>query len=383
MKASYPQYIEYLFARSHGAGVPLSGSFELTARCNLDCKMCYIHKRANDKKVLREELSAKQWLSFAADAQKQGMLLLLLTGGEPFLRPDFREIYTGCRKLGLLISINSNGTMITDDMVEFLRRDPPLRVNITLYGSSPETYEKLCGDPSAYERAFHAVLALKEAGIPVKLNYSATPYNIDDLPEIYAFARKHDLLIQTATYMFPPLRACENCECTTAERLSPRESARARFAYEEYRWSDNPEMFRRRMETLLAGGIPEDSDSECQELPTERIRCRAGDTTFWITYKGEMRPCGMMTVPTENTLECGFDEAWARTRESRQSIMIPAKCTSCEMRNACEVCPAGCWAENGEFTKAPQYLCDRTREYLRIAQEWMTKKNEEEQNEGE
>lgn len=368
MAASYSEWINYLFWRSDGCGTPLSGTFELTARCNLDCKMCYIHKRANDALVRQKELTAGQWLKLAAAAQKRGMLLLLLTGGEPFLRPDFREIYTGCRKLGLLISINTNGTLITDEMVEFLAQDPPLRVNLTLYGASPQTYQKLCGDPSAYDRAYHAVRQLQQAGIRVKLNYSMTPLNAQDVSAVYSFAKELELPIQTATYMFPPVRACETSVCTI-QRLSPEQAGRARFEYDLYRFDEN--QLEKRMQSLLAGRHIDDPDQECQELPTERIRCRAGATTFWMTYDGQMRPCGMMAVPTTDAWTAGFDAAWAQTRQEREKIMLPARCTACQWKEICEFCPAVCYAESGCFEQTPEYVCQKMQAYLTCGQDWL------------
>ena len=372
MSVSYSQWIDYLFWKADGAGTPLSGSFELTARCNLDCKMCYIHKRANDTVVRKKELTAGEWLDLAAAAQKQGMLLLLLTGGEPLLRPDFREIYAGCRKLGLLISINTNGTLMTDEMVAFLAKDPPQRVNLTLYGASPETYERLCGDPGACARAYHAVEQLRQAEVPVKLNYSMTPLNDKDVSAVYAFAKAHDLLIQTATYMFPPVRACETGPCAI-RRLTPEEAGKARFEYDRYRFEE--EELEKRLERILTGQRIEDPDSECQELPTERIRCRAGSTTFWMTYDGQMRPCGMMQVPTVDARTAGFDAAWAQIRREREEIMLPAKCTACQWKNICEFCPAACYAENGRFETVPEYLCQKTHAYLRCGQEWLSGKS--------
>lgn len=380
MAISYSQWIDYLFWKAQGSGVPLSGSFELTARCNLDCQMCYIHKRANDAVVRQKELTAAEWLDLAAAAQKRGMLLLLLTGGEPLLRPDFREIYTGCRKMGLLISVNSNGTLITDDMVEFLAKDPPLRVNLTLYGASPATYERLCGDPSAYDRAYAAVDKLLEAGIRVKLNYSVTPQNQEDVQAVYAFAKERDLLLQTATYMFPPLRAWETGPCTI-QRLTPEEAGRSRFDYDLYRF-DGAQL-EQRMARILAGQRVEDPDKECQELPTERIRCRAGSTTFWVTYDGQMRPCGMMQVPTADARAAGFDGAWEQTRREREEILLPANCTACQWKEFCEFCPATCYAENGCFEKAPEYLCQKTGAYLRCGQMWLSeRKNQKDSGEG-
>ncbi len=370
MANSYSDFINYLFWKSNATGVPLSGTFELTARCNLDCKMCYIHKRANDAKVKSEELNTAQWLSLAADAQQKGMLLLLLTGGEPFLRKDFREIYFRCHELGLLVSINTNGTLITDDVIDFLRKIPPLRVNVTLYGASAETYEKLCGDAEAYERAYHAVLALKQAGIQVKLNYSATPQTLKDASTVYKFARDHDFFIQTATYMFPPVRACENSICNIT-RLTPEQAAQAKWEYDGYRFTEEERKLR--VEQILAGEYRTEFN-ECQELPTEPIRCRAGSTTFWVTYNGQIRPCGMMQVPSVDLESLGFQNAWERIRKEREKIMIPAKCTSCKWKNVCEFCPAVCYAENGTFEESPDYMCQKMKSYLECAKKWYEEK---------
>lgn len=369
---AYQIYSDYLFARAGAQGLPLSGTFELTARCNLDCKMCYIHKRANDAAVARRERTAEQWLALAEECQSAGMLHLLLTGGEPTLRPDFKEIYTGCRRLGLLVSINSNATLIDDEMVRFLAENPPSRMNITLYGASPETYAALCGDPGAYHRAVSAILALKAAGILVKLNFSVTPYNRGDAGAVYAFAREHDLALQAAAYMFPPVRACEN-GCFAADRMTAEEAAEAQMVYDRFRFS--PEALENRLRAQLSGVSVSDPDMECQELPTERIRCRAGSSTFWVTWDGQMRPCGMMTAPSADLDALGFSAAWQAIRQAREEIMVPARCSSCEMRHACDACAALCQAESGSFTGVPTYMCEKTRAYLSLARQVISEAN--------
>lgn len=357
----YQVYSDYLFAKADETGTPLSGTFELTARCNLDCKMCYIHKRENDKLARSREYSAAQWLELAAECQKAGMLHLLLTGGEPMIRPDFKEIYTGCRRLGLMVSVNTNATLIDDEMVKFFAVDPPSRVNISLYGACRETYETLCRDGSAYDRVIEAILALKAAGVLVKINFSATHYNQHDAQSVYAFAKKHELPLQAATYMFPPMRACEN-GCFAADRMTPQEAAQAQVDYDRSRFT--PEQRSKRWAQQLAGIKVSDPDSECQELPTERIRCRAGSSTFWLTYDGYMRPCGMMVEPSVYVPEMGFSAAWQKIRQEREKIMVSSQCTSCEIRHACDQCAAVCFAETGLFTGVPTYMCEKTRAYL-------------------
>lgn len=221
---AYDIYNQRLFARADMLGVPLSGTFELTPRCNFRCKMCYIHRAEHDAAARAAERSAAQWLALAEQCCREGTLMLLLTGGEPLLRPDFREIYTGCKRMGLVLSVNTNASLIDDDMVELFAANPPRRVNITLYGASPETYGALCGSREAYARVVRAILNLQSAGVIVKLNFSVTPYNRHDAQAVYDFAAGHQLPLQAACYMFPPVRACEH-GCYDADRISPDEAA--------------------------------------------------------------------------------------------------------------------------------------------------------------
>lgn len=369
----YIEYINRLFYKSGQQGIPLSGTFELTSRCNLRCRMCYIHRQENDAAVQQRELSADQWLSLAQDAKRRGMLLLLLTGGEPFLRPDFEQIYRGCHDMGLVLSINSNGTMIDESAIDLLTRVPPQRVNITLYGASEDTYERLCLSASAYHTAYRAVEALTAANIPVKLNYSVTPYNIADLPAVSAYAAEHGLPLQAATYMFPPVRAGEISDCAQAEQLSPEQSAQARWEQEVHTLP--PDILRRRAEAIVRHQEIPPMQTECQDMPTEQIRCRAGLSSFWVTFDGQLRPCGMMQTPSISLAGRSFSEAWDGIRSARQSILVPAACTSCRYQGICEACPAVCYAENGEFTKKPSYMCRKMDAYVALASAWYMENN--------
>lgn len=175
-----PRLSSYLHARACRSGTPLAGNFELTARCNFNCKMCYVHLTAEEQQRRGRELTADQWLAIAEEARSRGMLFLLLTGGEPLIRTDFRYLLTELKKMGLLVSVNSNGSLIDRDWLDFFRHEPPFRFNITLYGGSEETYERLCGRPM-FGRVTENIRALRQLGIGVKLNASMTPYNVADM----------------------------------------------------------------------------------------------------------------------------------------------------------------------------------------------------------
>lgn len=357
----YEIYNEYLFYKAGQMGIPYAGCFELTSRCNLDCKMCYIHKRANDREAIKKEWEAEKWIDLAKECEKKGMLNLLLTGGEPLIRKDFFEIYESCKKLGMMVSINSNATCIDQSVINYFKNSAPTRINITLYGASAKTYEALCGDGSAYEKVVKSVLALKKLGVLVKLNYSVTPYNIQEMAAVYQFAKENSLPIQCATYMFPPMRACELSNCSV-ERLTAEQSAKAQIEYDRLRLDEQE--LRERWTKQLQGIDVKDPDKECQEIPNERLRCRAGSSTFWVTWDGKMRPCGMMTKPSVDLNNISFSEAWDKIKKETKEIYIPKQCNECDIKNVCDQCAAICYAETGDFTNVPNYMCERTKAYL-------------------
>src|SRR4030042_3273966 len=88
--------------------IPTDGSIEVTARCNLRCVHCYINLPLNDHAAQEKELSYKEFCNIIDQIVDEGCLWLLLTGGEPFIRQDFLDIYTYAKKKGMLITIFTN-----------------------------------------------------------------------------------------------------------------------------------------------------------------------------------------------------------------------------------------------------------------------------------
>ncbi|MBR5125599.1 MAG: radical SAM protein [Oscillospiraceae bacterium] len=335
-------------------GMPISGVFELTARCNFNCPMCYVHMTPEQLKASgRQELTAQQWLDFAKAAKDRGMVFALLTGGEPMVRKDFFEIYDGMRKMGLMISINSNGSMLKGEILERFLEAPPARFNISLYGGCNETYQTMCGLP-VYDQVKENIRVLRQAGVDVSLNLSITPYNKDDLAQIYADAVDLDVNVKASSYMYPSVRVNgEQYGC--GNRLSCADSARYSVAWDELRFPE--EEFRLRAEALMQLKAPEQEGCPLEE--GEGIRCRAGATTFWMTWDGKMLPCGMLTTPVAYPLEVGFDAAWDQIRAETAKIRTPAKCVNCDYKEICGACAAVYFTETGRFDVAPQYVCDR------------------------
>ena len=353
-----PRLTEYLHRKASRTKTPISGTFELSPLCNMDCKMCYIKMSKEKQESIARLRTKEEWIELAQKAKEKGMLFLLLTGGEPFLVKDFKELYIELHKMGFCISINSNGTMIDEDVIEWLKHYPPMRINMTLYGASNETYGRLCNNPKGFTQVTKALSLLKENNIQVKLNCSVTPYNKDDLKEIISFAEEHDLIVQATSYMFPPLRKDET-KIGQNDRFNAEDAA----LYASY-ISAYSNGFDRFKEYIESGQLAlYDADDDCGVVEGDHMRCRAGITSFWMTWEGKMLPCGMIPDKGKDPWEVGFDEAWENAKNIVSEITLPVKCAGCGKKDECRACAAMVYTETGTYDKVPQYRCEMTKNY--------------------
>lgn len=360
---------ERLWKKSALEKIPLTGAFELLPICNLKCKMCYVRQPA--EKVVQQGglLLAEQWLDYAAQAAEEGMLYPLLTGGEPFLHPEFQKIYMGMKQLGLQISINSNGTLIDEPTARWLGKHPPVKINITLYGAREETYEKLCGNGKAFELVWKAAEYLKRYHVPLKFNASMTPENAEDMEAMIQYAKSVDAPIQVASYMFPPVRRDE-AMIGKNHRLDPEDAAKVRVRAD---WlQGNREWFERqakRFEKFIpiseAWLIHEKKDIK------RKMTCRAGRSSFWVDWKGNLGNCGMHTFHQISLKEKSFREAWREINEETEKLRFVSECSSCPNDKICHVCPAMLYNETGTLEQRPLYLCEMNQASAKYYQEFM------------
>lgn len=354
-----PVITEFLHRKASAARIPLNGTFELTPVCNMNCRMCYVRMSKSEQESIQPLRTAEEWIRLGQSARDAGMLYLLLTGGEPFSHPQFREILSGLHKLGLIISINTNGTLIDETVISWLKECPPAKINITLYGSSNETYSRLCGNPNGYTQTVRAIRLLKEAGFNVKLNCSLTPHNTEDLEDIFQFANDEGLVIQATSYMFPPMRR-DPAMIGINERFSPEDAAYYAAKIDYLRAG---RAYLLSMEEDDYSSLHTEVDDSC-DMEGDKMRCRAGICSFWITWKGDFLPCGM--IPSDqalNVFSAGFEKSWQRAREIVDDIRLPAKCHSCALQQKCKACAAMVMTESGTFDKAPDYRCRMMQEF--------------------
>lgn len=350
-----PQISDYLYRKASAGKIPLGGGFELSPVCNFACRMCYVRRTPAQIKAEGKHLRTwKEWLVLSEQCRDAGTLYLLLTGGEPFLYPHFRDLYQELHQMGFILSINTNGTMIDHGTIDWLIKAAPSRVNITLYGASPETYGRICGHPDGYERAKNAILMLKEAGIPIVINASMIPENACDLEKIMEFGEKIGVNTRVATYMFPPARRTPE---KSDSRFTPSMATevffrKCRCMYENGKYES---YLKEQLDNLKTADDTEDSWGHSKEY----MHCRAGRSSFWVSWDGIMTACGMLPFPIEEyPFERPFRDCWLELTDKVRTTPVLAECAGCEKKKICNPCVAMLYAETGDVNCRAPYLCE-------------------------
>lgn len=339
---------DYLYQKASANKVPLGGTLELLPVCNFRCKMCYVRKTAAQLAQEGKSLiSVEQWLQFAEQLRDAGTLYLLLTGGEPFLYPNFRTLFQSLHKMGFLLSVNTNASLIDEEAMRWLKETAPVRMNVTLYGASRQTYGRICGNEDGYDRAVQAIRWLKEAGIPVVINASMIPENSQDLEKIAEFGKSLGLNTRISTYMFPPVRRDKE---STDSRFTPQEAAKMFVRRCRCQLSEEAivKMFRKQQNRS-------DDDWGANE---ECMCCRAGRSSFFVSWEGRMTACGLFSFPYEaDAFAAPFAENWQKLTDLVRTVPVLEHCRGCKLRHICNPCAATVYSECADVNGKAEYLC--------------------------
>ncbi|MCD7756079.1 MAG: radical SAM protein [Firmicutes bacterium] len=346
-----------LYARAAQGRIPLTGAFELTPLCNFQCKMCYVRKSPQQVQEQGGLMPLSFWLDMAQQARDAGTMFPLLTGGETFLYPRIRELYLAMCKMGMEVSINSNGSCITEDTIAWLRESPPTRINITLYGGSNESYARLCGDPQGFDKVRHGVELLMANNIRFKFNCSLTPYNCADLDKMIDYARSTGRNLRVATYMVPPFRRTGQTGDFT-DRLTPQECAYYQVLT-DFRQME-PERFASLAKNMQKyQPLTPELIAKAESEPPRAMGCLAGRCSYWVDWQGNLSGCGMMDIPKISLDGKTLADGWQEIIRWTDTFRYSPACANCVNRGLCFSCAAMVHNETGGFTGRPVYLCEK------------------------
>jgi radical SAM protein with 4Fe4S-binding SPASM domain len=342
---SYADFLEESGALAER--MPLDGTLETTFRCNLRCVHCYVNEPARDRAAQARELSTERLLRLVDEVVAEGCLEVLLTGGEVLLRPDFPEVYLHALRRGLHVTVFTNGTLITERIADLFQDFRPAAVEISLYGMTRETYEKVTRVPGSFDQCMAGIRRLAARGIPFKLKTMVLSWNRHELEAMRGFAAglgvefRHDSLLNARV----DCGANRNPELqvTAAEAVDADqgdEAARVR----------NADSFR--------AALADDAPPNREEVYT----CGAGQIGFTVDPYGRLQLCQLSRRSSFDLRDDTFARGWheflpglrARTWQSN------SVCRSCSLRPVCGSCPGASELEHGDIEAAVASFCEIT-----------------------
>ncbi|MCJ7483240.1 MAG: radical SAM protein [Thermodesulfovibrionales bacterium] len=334
---------------------PLSFYIELTARCNNNCTHCYENVSADDVEAKKKELSLEQLKPIIDEAVSMGALWCTITGGEPLIRKDFSDIYLYLKKKGLLVSVFTNATLITDEHIRLFKKYPPRDLEVTVYGVTSGTYNAVTRNPGSFKSFMKGLGLILKNNVRVRLKAMALRSNYHELPRIADFCRA-----RTKDYFrFDPFlnlrydRDSKRNKEIQSERLQAEEIVLLE--------KNDPYRFKALKD-------------HCHQLTNQRIqdiscghlfRCGAGTKGFYLSHNGMFRLCSSLCNSAceydlkEGTLREAWEHFVPRVRKlSTKREKYLQTCGTCPIINLCMWCPAHADLETGHLDQSVDYFCE-------------------------
>src|SRR5580692_1819898 len=343
---TYGAFSADLHERQAGQRVPIQVSIEVTRRCSLECLHCYNNLPMSDTDAKQRELTKEEHFRVLDELVEMGCFWILYTGGEIFARKDFLEIYTYAKQKGFLITLFTNGNIITEQIAEYLVEWPPFAIEITLYGRTRETYEALTAVPGSYDRCLRGIKLLRDRGLPLKLKTVGTSINKHEILAMRAFVEEELHLDFKFDSLINPRIDCS--QSPLAVRLSPEE-----VVVLDLHWPKVAAEYRAAAERELASSsAPGQSDTV--------YSCGGGINSFALDPYGQMSICVLSHQDTYDIRSGSVREGWEQFLlkvRARKRVRI-SKCVKCQIHSLCSMCPANGELENNDPESPVEFLCE-------------------------
>lgn len=331
-------------------------TLELTKRCNNNCIHCYNNLPMDDLSAKNKELSTNQITDLVDQAVDMGLLWILLTGGEVFLRKDFMDLYVYMKKKGLLVSIFTNATLITREHAKILKKYPPREIEISVYGVSPKKYAQVTRT-NYFDKFMDGIENLISESIPFSLKNTVIKANYRHLKEIESFCNTY-ADNSSNRFRFDPflmLRTDRNQKRNqdiTNQRLTANEIIEIEKQHPD------------RLDALSKQCMLIEVQESNYSCPEKIFKCGAGLTSASIDSYGFFKLCSLL-INDKCTLDLkknSLENAWINFVPevlgfSSQKKEYHENCSNCKLRDFCMWCPAIGDIETGEMDETVKYFC--------------------------
>ncbi len=328
---------------------PIDVQIEITALCNQRCRHCYNYWRHSDT-PRPNEMSSEDLGCVLRKLKEARVVQLTFTGGEPLLRPDALMLsMSEAHKLGLGFGMNSNATLITDEVARELSLAGLQHALVSVLGP-PAIHNMLGGGAASFDKTMNGISHLMRHNIPVSTNMVVSKMNLDVMFETAQLLKSSGIQMFCAGPMVP---SCYDniAMCLSGEEVKRCLSSLIRI---EKELGLNIDI----LEPLPRCMFSKEEDSSFARFFGNRA-CSAGVSTCVISSSGDARPCVHSDVEYGNLLREDFDLIWKRMSSWADVEILPDKCRSCLAINVCEGgCRMSAKVTSGQYNGQDMYMSD-------------------------
>lgn len=308
---------------------------EITDSCNFRCSHCYIPHQH------RKMISFSMFKRVIDQLAELGCQNLLITGGEPFIHPDFCEMYSYAYNKIKFISINTNMSLLNDNILNLFLTKKPYSIEVSLYGYDEKSYYEFTNVCNMYEKVLNNIEIIKKNDIPILLKIPLTTLSIKYIDEIIEFANSRCLFLKFDYVIFPQLdHLTERCNNT---RLMPKQIIN---------------FLSKNIVTInFCYNAVKKRNSDWNE---NLFSCIAGKEAIYIDSYGYIKMCMVTDRMELNINNNKIKDALLVFSKQRDNLKFDTSnvCKNCDKKNICRYCPGRFKLEMGDYQKHPSWYCN-------------------------
>lgn len=333
-------------------------AWEVTRSCNLNCVHC---RAASSLGPYSGELSTEKCFKLIDEIAAVSTPVIILTGGEPLLRPDIFEIASYGTTRGLRMVMATNGTLVTPAVAQKMMQSGIKRVSISMDGRDAQSHDAFRQEKGAFDKAMAGIAVLKDAGMEFQINTTITTANLDQIKDILALAKNigaaaHHIFLLVPTGRGKDLAGQAITAADYEETLMwfHQESLSCEI---QLKATCAPHYFR-----IMHQNKPKDKKPVQKtggHFHESTRGCLGGITFCFISHTGQVQPCGYLELDCGNVKKKSFPDIWEKSevfRNLRDYSKYGGKCGRCEFIKVCGGCRARAYEATGDYL-AEEPLC--------------------------
>ncbi len=326
-------------------------AWEVTRSCNLNCKHC---RAASHLGPYPGELSTEKCLNLIDDIASVSRPVIILTGGEPLLRPDIFEIASYGTRKGLRMVMATNGTLVDEAVVRRMIESGIQRVSISIDGPDAASHDDFRAEPGAFAGAMRGIEAMKAGGMEFQINTTITTANLQQIKEIHdmtlrigAAAHHIFLLVPTGRGRDLAQQAITAADYEETLHWFHEQSMTCEI---QLKATCAPHYFRIMHQNKRRGEKPVKKAGGHFHESTRG--CLGGITFCFISHVGQVQPCGYLELDCGSVQKRSFGEIWEKSEvfcNLRDYGKYGGKCGRCEFIKVCGGCRARAYEATGDY----------------------------------